>query len=108
MIREYGSPTLFLTFSCAEYDSSDIESYLRKVNKVPDSYPIAKLCTEHPISVSQKYSKKFGLLYNCAARRTGTWGSDTLLLEKGISVQRCTTLLCPSVDQSCSTYRNDS
>ena len=24
MCREYGPPTLFLTFSCAEYDSEDI------------------------------------------------------------------------------------
>uniref|UniRef100_A0A1X7U262 Helitron helicase-like domain-containing protein n=1 Tax=Amphimedon queenslandica TaxID=400682 RepID=A0A1X7U262_AMPQE len=30
MIAEYGSPTLFLTLSCAEYDSADIAQYLRK------------------------------------------------------------------------------
>ena len=29
MIREWGSPTLFLTFSCAEYESPDITEYLR-------------------------------------------------------------------------------
>ena len=29
MIREWGSPTLFLTFSCAEYESPDITNYLR-------------------------------------------------------------------------------
>ena len=28
MIREFGSPTLFLTFSCAEYDSPDIDRYI--------------------------------------------------------------------------------
>ena len=56
MIREWGSPTLFLTFSCAEYDSPDIANYLRKVNDVP---PIGRLCTEDPISVSQKFSMKF-------------------------------------------------
>ena len=59
MIREFGPPTLFLTFSCAEYDSVDIERYLRKVNNVPDSYPIGRLCTEDPISVSRKFSQKF-------------------------------------------------
>uniref|UniRef100_A0A1X7UPT8 Helitron helicase-like domain-containing protein n=1 Tax=Amphimedon queenslandica TaxID=400682 RepID=A0A1X7UPT8_AMPQE len=32
MIAEYGSPTLFLTLSCAKYDSADIAQYLRKVN----------------------------------------------------------------------------
>ena len=35
MIHEYGSPTLFLTFSCAEYESADIANYLRKINNVP-------------------------------------------------------------------------
>uniref|UniRef100_A0A1X7TWD7 Helitron helicase-like domain-containing protein n=1 Tax=Amphimedon queenslandica TaxID=400682 RepID=A0A1X7TWD7_AMPQE len=30
MIAEHGSPTLFLTLSCAEYDSADIAQYLRK------------------------------------------------------------------------------
>ena len=59
MIREYGPPTLFLTFSCAEYDSPDIAAYLHKVNDVPAGYPIGKLCAEDPISVSRKFSKKF-------------------------------------------------
>lgn len=44
MVREYGSPTLFLMFSCAEYKSADIEQYLRKVNNVPKNYPIGRLC----------------------------------------------------------------
>ena len=59
MVREYGSPTLFLTLSCAEYESLEISRYLRKVNDVPDSYPIGKLCIEDPISVSRKFSQKF-------------------------------------------------
>ena len=48
MIREWGSPTLFLTFSCAEYESSDITAFFRMVNKVPPGYSIAKLCVEDP------------------------------------------------------------
>ena len=59
MIREYGPPTLFLTFSCAEYECADIARYLRKINDVPDNYPIGRLCTEDPISVSRKFSQKF-------------------------------------------------
>ena len=59
MIREWGSPTLFLTFSCAEYESPDITEYLRRVNNVPSHYNIGKLCTEDPISVSRKFSLKF-------------------------------------------------
>ena len=59
MIREWGSPTLFLTFSCAEYESPDITNYLRRVNDVPSSYNIGRLCTEDPISVSRKFSLKF-------------------------------------------------
>ena len=50
--------SLFLSLSCAEYASADIE-YLRKVNYVPPSYNIEKLCTEDPISVSIKLSAMF-------------------------------------------------
>ena len=59
MIREWGSPTFFLTFSCAEYEASDITNYLRRVNNVPSSYDIGRLCAEVPISVSRQFSLKF-------------------------------------------------
>ena len=59
MIREHGSPSLFLTLSCAEYDSPEISTYLHKVNDVSESYPIGKLCTEDPISVTRKFEQKF-------------------------------------------------
>ena len=42
---EYGSPTLFLTLNCAEYESTIIANYLRKLNNVPTSYNSGKLCT---------------------------------------------------------------
>ena len=59
MVREFGTPTLFLTFSCAEYDSHDIADYLKTVNNVPEGYDVGKLCTEDPISVSRQFSLKF-------------------------------------------------
>ena len=59
MIREWGSPTFFLTFSCAKYEAQDITNYLRKLNNVPSSYDIGRLCTEDPISVSRQFSLKF-------------------------------------------------
>ena len=59
MVGEFGTPTLFLTFSCAEYESHDIITYLRTVNNVPDSYNTGKLCTEDPVSVSRQFSNKF-------------------------------------------------
>ena len=59
MVREYGTPTHFVTLSCAEYESPEIIGYLRKVNNVSDSYPSCGLCTEDPISVSRRYSQKF-------------------------------------------------
>ena len=62
MLREWG--TLFLTFSCAEYELPEIESYLRKVNQVPDSYPVGKLCCKDPLSVSRKFSLTFHALFN--------------------------------------------
>ena len=57
MLREFGSPTFFLTLSCAEYVSPEIDTYLRK--DVSATYPIGKLCTEDPLSVSRKFSQKF-------------------------------------------------
>ena len=60
MVREFGTPTLFFTFSCAEYESHDIITYLRTVNNVRDSYNTGKLCTEDPVCVSRQYfSNKF-------------------------------------------------
>uniref|UniRef100_A0A1X7V782 Helitron helicase-like domain-containing protein n=1 Tax=Amphimedon queenslandica TaxID=400682 RepID=A0A1X7V782_AMPQE len=64
MIAQYGSPTLFLTLSCAEYDSADIVQYLRKVNNAPQSYSISRLCTEDPVSVSRQFSYKFKDFFN--------------------------------------------
>ena len=64
MIREWGSPTLFLAFSCAEYESPDITEYLRRVNDVSASYDIGKLCTDDPISVSRKFSLKFHAFFH--------------------------------------------
>ena len=64
MVREYGSPTLFLTLSCAEYDSIELSTYLRKVNTVSDNYPLAKLCIEDPISVLRKFSQKFHYFFD--------------------------------------------
>ena len=75
MIREWGSPTLFLTFSCAEYESPDIENYLRKVNDVPPSYNVGKLCTEDPISVSRKFSEKFHSFFQRVAKKGEVLGT---------------------------------
>ena len=64
MIAELGSPTFFLTFSCAEYSSEDIRKYLHKVNEVPPSYNTGKLCTEDPVSVLRQFSLKFNEMFN--------------------------------------------
>ena len=67
MIRDFGPPTLFLTFSCAEYESIDIATYLKRVNGIPESTKrsIGKLCTEDPLSVSRQFSSKFHSLFQC-------------------------------------------
>ena len=59
MIRNIGPPTLFLTFSCVEYESTDIMDYLQKANNVPFTYNIGKLCIEDTLSVSRQFSLKF-------------------------------------------------
>ena len=82
MIREYGSPTLFLTLSCAEYEAPDIERYLRKVNNVSGSYPIGRLCTEDPISVSRKFSQKFRDILQPCCYKDKCLGESPIFLEK--------------------------
>ena len=64
MQREWGTPTLFLTFSCAESESTEIESYLRKVNQIPDNYPVGRLCSGDQLSVSRTFSLRFHALFN--------------------------------------------
>jgi len=68
MIHEHGPPTLYLTFSYAEYDSPDIAAYLHKVNDIRASYPIGELCAEDPISacVSRQFRKKIQDFLNTA------------------------------------------
>ena len=77
MVREFGAPTLFLTFNCAEYESADVDTYLRKVNAVPDSYPIDKLCCEDPISVSRKFSLKFHAFFKTVILKGKVLGNVT-------------------------------
>ena len=64
MVREFGMPTLFLTFSCAKYDSHNIVDYFKTVNYVSEGCGIGKLCTEDPISVSRQFSLKFHVFFN--------------------------------------------
>ena len=75
MIREYGSLTLFITFSCIEYKSPDTIQFLRKVNNVPPSYNTGKLCTEDPNSVSRKFSMKFHAFFQQMIIRGGFLGT---------------------------------
>lgn len=66
ILREYCPPTLLITLSCAEYDNEHISRFLRNLNAVSDRYPIWRLCTEDPISVSRKFSANFRVLFNTA------------------------------------------
>ena len=77
MIREFGPPTFFLTFSCAEYEAADIANYLRKLNKVPPSYIISKICTEDPISVSRKFTSRFNAFFRKVILNGGVLGDMT-------------------------------
>ena len=90
MICEYGSPTLFLTFSCAEYDSPEIERYLGKMNNVHPKYPIPKLCTEDPISVSQKFSQKFHDFFSTVIVKGKVLGHVALYFWKKVEVHHIT------------------
>ena len=92
MIREYGSPTLFLTLSCAKYESPDIERYLRKVNNVTDFYPIGRLCTEDLISVSRKFSQKFREFLQLCCYKGKYLGKSPTIFGKGVPIKRCSPL----------------
>ena len=65
MVREYGAPTLFLTFSCAEYESADIVEYPKKVNGIPLDQKVnsGKFYTQDPISVTCQFSHKFNSFF---------------------------------------------
>ena len=49
----------FFQYVVRKYESPDVTAYPRKVNHVPSSYIIGKLCTEDPISVSLKHHPFF-------------------------------------------------
>ena len=74
MVREFGPPTLLLTLSCAEYEILEISNYVRKVSDIPSSFPIRKLCTEDPISVSRKFSQKFHDFFERVLLKGGVLG----------------------------------
>ena len=77
MIREFGPPTFFLTFSCAEYEAADIANYLHKLNKVRPSYSISNFCTGDPISVSRKFSSKCHAFFHKMILNGGVLGDVT-------------------------------
>ena len=72
MLREWGSPTLFLrTFSCAEYDNVHIARYLKKLNDDHSDIAIryqGSALKIRPTSVSRKFSSNFHDLLNTAIR----------------------------------------
>ena len=55
MVHDASPPTLFLTFSCADYESPDIIDYLKIVNDDCGDSNAGKLCTEDPVSVSRQF-----------------------------------------------------
>ena len=104
-IREYGSPTLFLTFSCAEYESAAITNYLRKLNDVPPTYNIGKICTKDPISVSRKFSLKFHAFFKTVFLKGEVLGTvEHFYWKKRVPSTRCSTLPCIVVDKRCTSH----
>ena len=76
IVREYGAPTLFLTFSCAEYESADIVEYLKKVNGIPLDQKVnsGKLCTQDPVSVTRQFSHKFNSFFRTMIQKCKVLG----------------------------------
>ena len=95
MVREYGSPTLFLTLSCAEYDSVDIDA---KVNNVTETYPTSKLRVEDPVSVSRKFSQIFRDFFNSVLVKGAVFVKVVHFFWKRVLIKMCTTLPHTSLD----------
>ena len=95
-----GAHQLFLTFSCAEYESPDITAFLTKINNVPNSYPIGKLCCEDPISVSRKFSLKFYCVFHHAIIKAQIFGKVShYFVKKRVPTVRSTSLSLSVVDR---------
>ncbi len=79
LVRDFGPPTLLLTFSCAEYNSADITEYLKLVNGFSSdaSVNITHLCTEDPISMSRQFSQKFKTLFSAVILKGQVLGKVT-------------------------------
>ena len=105
MVRKFGTPTLFFTFSCAEYYSHDIVDYLKTVNNVPESYDVGKLCIEDPISVSRQFSLKFHTFFNKILIKGKVLGTVDHV-EEGIPESRCSPLPCVAMDMRCPCHRS--
>ena len=58
-VHEWGFPTFFLTFSCAEYDSEDIATYLHKLNNVPFNHPLENSVQKTPFQCPDSFLRSF-------------------------------------------------
>ncbi len=61
MVSDFGPPTLFLTFICAEYHFPDITECLKlaKGVDVDAKMNISLMCTQDPMTVFNQFSRKF-------------------------------------------------
>ena len=59
-----------------------LANILRKVNNAPQSYSIARLCTEVPVSVSRQFSYKFKDFLNIVILQRGVLGKVEHYVKK--------------------------
>ena len=57
MLREWGTPTLFLTFSCAEYESPEIGSYLKTLIRYLTAIQLGSCAEKTPYQCQGIFSK---------------------------------------------------
>ena len=103
MVRNWGSPTLFLTFSCAEYG---VRTWLlpQEGKQCPPNYDIGRLCTEDPISVSRKFSEKFHAFFRTVICKGRDIGDVEHFTGRRSIKPECTSLPCLVVDKRCTCY----
>ena len=102
MIREWGSPTLFLTLSCAQYESPEIIDYLKKSQQsqvVSFALKIRYLCPEN-------FRKSF---FQTVLIKCQVLGEILhFFWKKRESSERSPSLPCSGVDRGCSCHRSAS
>ena len=84
MLHEWGTPTLFLTFSCSKYESSEIAVTCTKLMMFRGAIPLKNCAMKTLFSCLKSFPKVSCILQHCDFEGPGSWSCYTLLVQKGV------------------------